>query len=270
MKRWLGIQNVEDETTPPDTLTDAGLSLERPRIEVVNTKGQERITRNGPPPGMFVVNYETGRLNQWVDDHWEVVAEHSIGQPPYSLDDDGRPNAVGYRNALFGAMGAVGGGGATPAPRRLPGSIYPGFPGDPSVTQPLPPAALSLLSLDDAGTASTTPVNMVAPQTDLLATINVTDDFIGYGTLVLPIEIISSTETHLNVKQNGTIVGGFIMHAATITQGCLTVGPVGNPVGTDIQMDLTAGDVIDIEIICSAGTTDYTFWPGVWLNLFGE
>jgi hypothetical protein len=103
----------------PDVLTQAGESISRPRIDLMTPTEQASLTKQGPPPGMFAIvedDQQGVTLQQWVQDHWEVVADHPRGIPEMSL-------------AIQAPFVAAGAGGITPAPRT---------DGDPSITTPQP------------------------------------------------------------------------------------------------------------------------------------
>lgn len=111
--------------------TVRNLSLPRLRLG-----GPIDLAAAGRSPGEFMI--VDPLLYQWVGDHWEGVGAWSPG----GRADDPLAN---YQQSRQGAM-AFGGGGGTPAPRR---------PGDPSVTDALPPTFVNFSALDAAAVPRT-------------------------------------------------------------------------------------------------------------------
>lgn len=121
---------------PRDALTGGARTLERPRTYSGTDKTLDALTKSGPPEGVYFVHLTRGYIAQWQTDHWETIAQHVIGLPPFSDKESQEKQAVGLTafGALnppaggYGGNSGGGGGGVAPAPRQV---------GGPSVTQPM-------------------------------------------------------------------------------------------------------------------------------------
>lgn len=115
-----------------DVLTPAGQGISRPRIVVGGDKRLAAITN--PTPGLTFVHLERSRVLQWIGDHWEIIAEGTVGKPPWSkgdmeaLDIEGQSgySALSGDGGLVDAIGGLIGGGDPDrytTPIALPRSI---------------------------------------------------------------------------------------------------------------------------------------------------